>query len=195
MTEKYYLNRDIDENFMYVYSPNCKAFKTFTMKEKCVCNSFNQEINEWDYISVVTKKKYSEGTVFKAKCSFESYGAPLIVFTDDIQIINGEQIYGHHYEVVAYENGINIWCIDPAPEKKERPINTKKIGHLDFKIEEGEEILIDVTIFKNSITAKIKEYEITVSDDKIPSSFHGGITACEGKNFFSEFMITSNSDK
>lgn len=187
--KSYIFKRGVSDDFMYVYSPNCKAYKEFTIRDGCICNGYNGEINDWDYISIVTKEKYSQGTIIKTKCSFEKYGAPLIVFSDDISKVDGVLKYGHHYEVVAYENGINIWSIDPMPENPERPIKTKKIGFIEFSINAGDIIELEVKIGENKIMASIGEYKIEAEDERVPSNFHVGITACEGKNFFTELTI------
>ena len=195
----YNLNKEeknkIADDFMYVYSPICKVFNEFIPEADYIRNSFNDEINDWDYISIVTKKKYSSGTTAVATCSFKSYGAPIIVFTDDICIgKNGKRTYGHHYEVVAYEDGINIWSIVPYPERLERPVLPTKIAFLKFPVKADTEIKLEVTIENKMIVVKMCNHILKVSDSNIPEKFHIGITACEGENKFYEFSL-SNKEK
>jgi hypothetical protein len=48
---------------------------------------------------------------------------------------------------------------------------------------------LEVEIEKGKITAKLCGKTIVAEDSEIPESFHVGITACEGENTFSEFII------
>lgn len=179
----------ISEELRYVYSPICKVWKEFTVEEDGICNSFCSEIENWEYISLLTKEKFGGGTVVTTTCSFEHFGAPLIVLTDDIfQGENGMPTYGLHFEAVLYENGINIWRIVPnlgAP----RPITTKKIACLEFPVEANTMHTLTVRIDAGRITATVGEKTVSVAHDEIPKRFHVGITACEGKNKFRELMI------
>lgn len=184
----YNLEDNLTNEFMYVYSPACKAFKTFNKEAGCICNDFNSEINDWDYVSIITKDKYKSGCTVKTKCSFKSFGAPLIVFSNDItKDENGYLRYGHHYEIVAYENGINVWCIDPDPSNTQRAVAVKKVDFIEFPVEAGSEFELEVKIEGNKITSKMLGFELVAEDDTVPEEFHVGITACEGKNYFYEF--------
>ena len=56
----------------------------------------------------------------ETRCSFDSFGAPLIVLSDDILTNDkGEWQFGIHYEVVLYEQGINVWEINYHPDVME----------------------------------------------------------------------------
>ena len=123
-------------DFMYVYSPICKVYEEFIQEDDCISNSFNEKINDYDYISMVTKNKYSKGTKISTRCTFDKYGAPIIVLTDSIDDIDGKRIYNFHFEFVAYENGFNVWRIVPFPDRPERPINPTKICRTLFEIED-----------------------------------------------------------
>ena len=188
--KKYDLCKSVSDDFMYVYSPVCKEYKEFIVEEDCIRNSYNEALQDWDYISIVTKDKYTSGTKVTTKCSFDKFGAPLIVFTDDISPDdNGIPTYGHHYEIVAYENGINIWSIVPWPERVERPIKPTKIAFLEFPVKENTLLDLEVTVEKGKIIAKLCDRVVEVEDSQIPESFHIGITACEGVNKFTVLTI------
>ena len=188
--KKYELCKTVSDDFMYVYSPICKEYKKFITEDDCIRNSYNEGLQDWDYISIVTKEKYSAGTTVTTKCSFDKFGAPLIVFTDDIfEDEKGIPTYGHHYEIVAYEEGINIWSIVPWPDRVERPIKPTKIAFLQFPVEADTLLDLEVIIEKGKITAKMCGQVVEVEDSEIPESFHVGITACEGVNKFTELTI------
>ena len=188
--KEYKLCNSISDDFMYVYSPACKYYKEFIVEDDCIHNTYNDELQDWDYVSMVSKKRYSVGTKITTKCSFAKFGAPLIVFSDDIsKDENGRNIYGHHYEIVAYEDGINIWSIVRCPERKEKPIFPTKVGSLSFHVDENTLIELEVTVEKGKIIAKLCGQVLEVTYSEIPEKFHVGITACEGDNRFTELKI------
>lgn len=188
--KKYKLCNSISDDFMYVYSPNCKSYKEFTIKDDCIKNSYNEELKDWDYISIVTKEKYTAETTIITKCLFKSFGAPLIVFTDDVFEGESERLtYGHHYEVVAYENGINVWSIVPWRENTARPIKATLIATAEFPVKADIIFELSVTIKKGKLIINLCDHILEATDNKIPESFYVGITACEGENEFAEFVI------
>ena len=51
-----------DSEFIYAFSPVTKERKTFpNAKNGKITVGFNENINDYDYISVVTKEKYTKG--------------------------------------------------------------------------------------------------------------------------------------
>ncbi len=179
-----------NNDFIYVYSPASKAYKEFIQEQSCIVNSFNEEINDFDYISMVTKGKYTHGVKISTKCSFEKYGAPLIVLTNDIsKNLRGESIYGTHFEIVPYENGCNVWKIVSAPERVSRPIISTALVRMEFKVEAKIIIDLGVEVKEKSLLIRVNDTEFQVENNDIPESFQVGITACEGINRFFELVI------
>lgn len=183
------------EDFKYAYSPAAKTHKEFTQLDDCIANFTpgevgHKDIFDYDYISMITKKKYKSGVKFSTKCNFVKFGAPLLVFCNDfITDTNGAPIYQNHYEVVAYEGGCNIWYIVPWPERTERPIKPTLIGKLDFEIKPDELIEIRTQIIGKTIYAEVNGHTLSCEHSDIPEEFHIGITACEGHNRFFDFKV------
>jgi hypothetical protein len=176
--------------FQYVYSPAARSFTEFTQEEDGIVNRHNPEIDDFDYVSMVTKEAFGTGTRIKTKCSFASYGAPLIVLGNDFQTdTEGRLRYGLHFEVVAWEEGCNVWHILPAPERTERPIKPTKIGAKTFPIAPGSRIDLEVELAQKALKIKVNGEEMTVFSEDLPETCHVGITACEGINRFSEFTV------
>ena len=190
-TEK---ERDL-EDFFYAYGPAVKEYKEFTQREDCLTNfmpgdATYENIFDYDYISMVTKEKYKSGDKFSTKCNFVKFGAPLLVFCNDfITNADGTPIYQVHYEVVAYEDGCNIWHIKPWPENTERPVEPTLIGTVKFKIEPEELIDISFEVQGKTIMAEVNGHKISCEHPEVPEEFHVGITACEGHNRFFDFKI------
>ena len=63
MKEKYIFNEkfNLEEKFIYITSPASKSKNKFIQKEDCIENSYNEEIKDYDYISIITKEKYKDG--------------------------------------------------------------------------------------------------------------------------------------
>lgn len=189
MKEKIIFNKefDLEDSFIYVSSPASKSKKKFLQKENYIENSYNEEIKDYDYISIITKEKYESGVKVRVKCSFDKFGAPLIVFTDDYkQLEDGSYRYGLHFEVVAYENGCNVWHIVPGKDEK-NPIDVTKVNAIEFPIEDKSMIDMEVTIEEKKLYICVNDETFVAEHEDIPKQMHVGITACEGINQFYEF--------
>ena len=185
-----FCNYEIEKDFMYVFSPNSKSFVPFTFENGQAINRYDEKLKDYEYVSIVTKEKYTDGVKISTKCSFDSFGAPLIVLSDDISVDeNGRNKYGLHFEVVAYENGCNVWHIVPFPERTERPIKPTKIAFSTFSIPEKCEIDMSVTVQDGKIYIDINGEKLIAESPDLPKEFHIGITACEGINCFSSVTI------
>lgn len=192
MKEKIIFNKefDLEDKFIYITSPASKSKKKFVQKENYIENSYNKEIKDYDYISIITKEKYESGVAVRVKCSFDKFGAPLIVFTDDYkQLEDGNYRYGLHFEVVAYENGCNVWHIVPGRDKEKSTIDVTKVNAIEFHIEDKSMIDMEVTIKEKKLYIRVNEEAFVAEHEDIPSQMHVGITACEGVNQFYEFEI------
>ena len=190
MSEKYIFKREfnLEEKFLYVTSSASKSKNKFLQEENAIVNSYNKEIEDYDYISIITRKRYGIGTTIKVSCSFEKFGAPLIVLTDDYrEKSDGSYEYGLHFEVVAYEGGCNVWHIEPG--KKENPIEVTKINSMEFSIEEKSRIDLEVRIEDKKLFISVNNKILVAEHKDFPSMMHVGITACEGVNRFYEMEI------
>lgn len=190
--EKYKFNsKEIKtEDFYYAYSPIHKSYKKFELCDEYAANYKEGNEKEFDYISLITKKKYKSGTKLTVNCAFGNYGAPLIVITDDVT--DGEydsKIYGLHFEIVSYKDGCNVWNVSPFPERVEHPIKSTKIGFANFEIKNDEMITITAEIVGKKLYIDINGNKIEAEDPNFPDEFHVGITACEGPNRFYDMTI------
>lgn len=176
------------EDFFYSYSPRWNTRKVFIQEEDCISNNYDD--GHLHYISILTKKKYKTGVRLRTKCSFKSFGAPLIVFSDDVAPNEkGDMMYGLHFEAVAWFKGLNVWRVIALPERVERPFHSTLTGSDSFTIGDDAVCEIDVTVREKEIYVGIDGHYISIKEDALPEEFHVGITACEGINKFYEFSI------
>ena len=176
------------DDFVYAYSPACKEFPKFIQENDCIVNKEGLGLCGYQYISIITKAKYKKGVKVTTNCRYDKFGAPLIAFTNELWEKDGNVMYGAHFEVVAYEDGCNVWLIKPNPEGP-RPTIVKKVGSLPFKLQDGCLVTITVEILDKKIAIDVNGNIFEVADEEIPDCCHVGITACEGINRFYDFEI------
>ena len=195
MIKKYVFGKgyDVKEDFIYVSSLITETHTQFDSEDDCIVNRYNPAIKgdwKYDYISIVTKEKYAQGVRFSTKCTFEHYGAPLLVFTDDVTARDGRNYYGVPFEVVAYDEGVNIWHIMPTDEENsELPIKVKLIGQLQFPIADGTPVDLSARVENGTVYVEINGKTVSATHPDIPQAFHVGVTACEGINRFYHLEI------
>ncbi len=174
-----------ENDFEYAYSLVAKSYTQFEQKEDCVVNTYNNEIGDYNYVSIVHREKQSGDIKVSAKCSFDKFGAPLITFANSLEMDGeGRIIYGEHYEVVLYENGCNIWHIVKAPEGYFKKYVNTKTDFKEFKIGDGEEINVLVALSGKKISVLTNGVEFATELPLLNDEFYVGFTACEGINRF-----------
>ncbi len=191
MRTVYHFNKaeGINSDFEYALSAAQKQCPKFRLYDDFIGNydmgdtSVKGNVHDYDYISLVSRKKYKDGAKFTLKCSFEKFGAPLLVLCNDLsERPDGVKEYGLHFEVVAYERGCNIWHIIPFPEKADRPIKVLKTGNAQFPLEGGEMIELTCEVKGKFLHINVNGNEFICGDPMISEEFHIGFTACEGRN-------------
>lgn len=192
--KKYHFNNNEWKNdFDYVYSPIVKNYPEFKNENGCLVNCYNKSVGDYEYISIVSKEMYDKAKI-TACCDFHKYGAPLIVFGDDISEKIGKDgkphlFYGVHFEVVAWEEGCNIWHLQPDGNNDERPVKPTLLLGAKFHVEADEKIMLSVELCENTVYVDINGNKCSVECDKFPKHFHIGYTACEGINKLYELNI------
>ena len=178
-----------EAEYFYAHAPHSKYKVKYVLTDDGkLINEYNAELGDHDYISLLSREKYKAGTEIRAKFRFTGLGAPCLVFTDDIEESEDFPVYGLHFEVCIWKNGVNVWRVIPYPPRVERPIKPTKIYFEEYSIPE-EEIECVIKFGEKSITVIMRGREFTVSHEDFPESFRLGFTACEGYCEFSEFEI------
>jgi len=165
---------------------NKNGWKKFVQLYDCIVNgdgAFERGSKEYEYISLLFHKKFKSPVYLETECDFEDFGAPLLVFSDDVTAqSDGVAIYGHHFEVVAFEEGFNIWELN----KTNKPI---KVAEGRFPVPAKEKLTLSAKIDaeKNEIEVTLAGISQKVTVPNMSKEFYAGITACEGINHFYSF--------
>ena len=178
-------------DFKYAYSLVANTFCEFTEENGHVVNPYNVKAGCYDYISIVHKDVFEKGAKVSAKCSFDHYGAPLLTFASSLWTDgDGHLRYGDHYEVVAFENGCNVWYITKADEGSERPFKVANCIRLRFPIEDKSIIDMSVEVLDKALRINVNGVDFDLPTPLLSDKLYIGITACEGVNRFYEAALT-----
>ena len=195
---KYYFNEGVNEQeFFYAWSPQSRVDSKFSKGDGFIVNKAmpvedesKRTYNDYEHISILTKKKYGIGVTVTLECDFEVFGAPLLLFTNDLMTLNGKQSYDRHVEIVGYEEGFNVWDITYLPNRPDkRFIAPIKTAFKKFKIENNERIFITAKFLQDGIYVTVNGESLMVNLPNMPKEFHVGLTACEGINRFYSLEI------
>ena len=164
----------------------------FSQREDCVHNEGADRMDEYAYVSMVLREKIPSKCFLSTECSFNKYGAPLLVLSDEAKRLeDGRVQYGHHIEVVGWENGVNVWDITPDPTQPDGQ-KVISLGKFPFPIEGGERFVLtaryDGRGLKVGAKAGGREAEFDCPG-KLAEEIYAGITACEGENYFYNFTV------
>ena len=142
------------------------------------------------FSSMVLSRKVSGDLTISSTMDFAHRMAPLIVIAHDLGAdAAGRAEYREHYEIVIYDQGVNLWhhyFRDGKP-------SWVKAAHAEFTLAANVQYELKVRITQ---VAKGKLMSISVAghdlehlDDSLPDEFYAGITGIEGVNRFYDFDV------
>jgi len=184
---KYDLKNGLPENFIYAASTVVSYRRELTREAGGVVDGRidlddpKAAYRDYEYISAVGRERVKLPAVITVECSFDSFGAPLVVFSETMtEKENGWKEYGEHYEVVLFESGINIWHITP---KKEGGQQVEALCKARLPFEAGKWEKLTVRLTRDGMEAQAGELTAKV-EIALPEKMYAGFTACEGINHF-----------
>lgn len=165
----------------------------FGQGEDCIHNEGADKAgDDYAYVSMALAERVKAPCSISAACAFNKYGAPLILLAEElIQLPDGRRQYGRHIEIVGWEKGVNIWELTPDPAA-ERGQRVKKLGALSFPVKGGERFEITVRVHATGLKAGLRTKDGIAEFDcpcQLKDSFYVGLTACEGENYFYNFIV------
>lgn len=182
------------DGWIYAASANIPGRYRFVQEENCIASfPLKEEPSspaDYPYISMVQSQPQAGAFTVVADCSFDSFGAPLIVLAGELHSLpDGRMEYGEHFEVVAYEKGLNFWWL--GYEQGRRVVHS--LLKAAFPLEEKMVHRLKVRVAGASLTAEVvgqsDSYTVDCPALGSYSQLYAGITACEGLNRFYNFSI------
>lgn len=177
-----------ENSFVYANSFRWNDDPEFIQQEDHIHNrKISEERFGYDNISLMTAEKYAPGVKVSTVCSFDDFGAPLIVIAEDlIPDANGFPRYGEYLEIVLYENGVNVWRMHMDEAHK---VTWHKALGVEFPVTAKEKHELTVEITPDYLIIGTCGRKMTLRVYDMPQKFHLGIDACEGINRFYSFGI------
>ena len=176
-----------ESRLCYAYSRRFTETPRFLQEDTCIRNAKNEEFRQgFDNVALLTPEPMAPGVTISTRCSFEHFGAPLILLAqapekDD----NGALWIESYIEVVLYENGINVWEMYPDNGQ----VRWKKLMSVEFAVAAGEIHDLSVTVDADRLHITAQGHKMSLYMPHMYPSFHAGICACEGVNRFYDLII------
>jgi len=148
-------------------------------KENCIESNINKNHPEgFDNVSFLSKETFAPGTKAALKCAFEGKGCPEIILVEKSELCeDGVVRYGACFEIVLYKNGVNVWR--HFMDENYKCSWHKRVG-VDFPVTENEIHTLTVETKENYIIFSVDGKKTTLRTEDLFSSFHIGLTLCEG---------------
>jgi len=149
------------------------------------------------YSSIVCPKKLEGSTIeVSSTMSFDHLMAPLIVLTPELDKDDqGRYAFKKHYEVVLYNEGLNVWHY--TYENGKLAWHLAAFARTRFEAKKRYELKVTMAKGKKEMrmTVECGGVKFGFEDPELPSSFYAGVTGCEGRNRFYDFKAVTGSGK
>ena len=155
------------------------------------------------YASIVWPKKLAGSTIeVSSTMSFDRLMAPLIVLTPELdKDEKGRYAFKKHYEVVLYNEGVNVWhyAYDEAkPEGERLRWHLAAFARAPFAPKTKYELKVTMSRVEGRemrMTVECGNVKVGFEDADLPESFYAGVTGCEGRNRFYDFRAKTSDAK
>lgn len=157
------------------------------------------------YASMVCPEKLSGSTIeVTSTMSFDHLMAPIIVLTPELDKDDkGRHAFKKHYEVVLYNEGINVWHYtydDDAskPESERLHWHLAAFARVPFSPKTKYELKVVLSKVEGRqmrMTVECGNVRFGFEDSDLPESVYAGVTGCEGRNRFYDFKARTSNAK
>ena len=147
------------------------------------------------YSGMVWKDKFSIGSTFAMTTGWDWRMAPLMVIAPELGVSKDGRHpeFREHWEVVIYDEGLNVWHHYWTPEKGPHWVKAASLSlPKDSRFKPNEKHRLEVRVVRNGKGRKemfcsCGGFTLQYVDDSLPDSFYVGILGCEGRNLFWDF--------
>ena len=142
------------------------------------------------YASRVWKERVSGPLRVCAELSFDHRMAPSIVLAPELSAdCNSQPQYREHYEVVLYDQGVNVWHHTFALG---RP-RWQKLAHHPFALAPRQHHILEVEKRAAALVVRVASRELALPCPALSDHCYAGLTGCEGVNRFYSFSVHTQS--
>ena len=142
------------------------------------------------YTSQVWRERVSGALRVRAEMAFDHRMAPLIVLAPELSAnCNSQPQYREHFEVVLYDEGINVWHHTFALG---RP-RWQKLAHYFLSVAPRQRHTLEVEKREAELIVRAAGREFVLSCPALPQACYVGITGSEGVNRFYAFSLRSEA--
>lgn len=131
----------------------------------------------YSYISLVSREKFRPGARITAHVAFEELAAPLLVLAKELEEADGVLRYGDYLEVVIWKNGLNVWDLW---RQEDGSVKWVKLLGLTMPLETGKIHELKLRTTEGRFEIELNGMPISLQVKQLYSSFHLGVTGCEG---------------
>jgi hypothetical protein len=144
------------------------------------------------YSSMVVARPFEGNLTVRTSLSFDDQMAPLIVLAPALgKDAKDRPEYREHFEIVAYDKGVNVWHHTWADGKPA----WKKAAYWNFELRPKTRYTLEVQVNHSShgpmLVVKLDDREMGYLDTSLPTMCFVGVTGCEGVNHFHDFSVRS----
>ena len=147
------------------------------------------------YASMILRRKINGSSVISSTMAFDQLMAPLILITPEYAAdAGGRPEYRNHWEIVLYNDGINVWQHTWNAENS----TLRLAAYCKGTFQPCTRYRLQVEL---GFHPAGKELKITCDDtvfsffaDALPDAYYVGLTACEGVNRFYDFQLAFTPD-
>lgn len=177
------------DGLVYANSYRFAEVPAFTQEADCLVNGKSTALSTgYENVSLMIATPYAGENRIEIRTSFDAWGAPLIVIAEDLeQDKDGHYRYREYYEVVLYEEGVNVWRLTTD---ERNTVTWRKAMSVDFPVSCGEVHTLTVDVLGDTleITADGRRMSVLLSD--LFDKYYVGIDACENINRFYRLSVT-----
>ena len=148
------------------------------------------------YASIVRPVRLSGTVEVASTMSFDHLMAPLIVLTPELDVDDkGRPAFKKHYEIVLYNEGINVWHY--TYENGKLSWHLAAFARAPFEPKKRYELKVTMAKGKREMrmTVECGGVKFGFEDPELPSSFYAGVTGCEGRNRFYSFSAKTSDEQ
>ena len=179
-----------EDRITHAYTYRFPDTNKFLQYDEYIENAVNPSIDfGYDYLSLITREKFPLGTTITTRCSFSGLAAPLLIFSENLDLCeDGSYRYGNYFEVVLYKDGINVWRL--WREEDGTVTWHRRLG-AEFPVTENEIHTLSVTLEENYFVIDLDGMKLHLRAEDLFPSFYLGITGCEGPCKFYDMTVES----